>query len=168
MDETVLTTRQDETGRRNGAGSFSNTLQLPLISHCSASKEDLRDEHNAETLKISSPSFDNLDQTDHINVDSLSINLDQTNQALEGRCRKTYVVSSCHESPLKKRLTVGLPATFLNIIFLLMKRIMFPLLWTEARISWKNPMVLVDTQKTFSSQKRGLPGRPLMVTLKHS
>ncbi len=54
VDETVLTTRQDETGRRNGAGSFSNTLQLPLISHCSASKEDLRDEHNAETLKISS------------------------------------------------------------------------------------------------------------------
>ncbi len=108
VDETVLTTRQDETGRRNGAGSLSNTLQLPLISHCSASKEDLRDEHNAETLKISSPSFvDKLDQTDHINVDSLSINLDQTNQALEGRCRKTYVVSSCHESPLKEKTDSG-------------------------------------------------------------
>lgn len=108
VDETVLTTRQDETDHRNGAGSLSNTLQLPSISHCSASKEDLRDEHNAETLKISSPSFvDKLDQSDHINVDSLSINLDQTNQAREGRCRKTYVISSCHESPLKEKTDSG-------------------------------------------------------------
>ncbi len=110
VDETVLTKRQDEIDHQNGAGcrSLSNTLQLPLISHCSASKEDLRDEHNAETLKISSPSsVDKLDQTDHINVDSLSINLDQTNQALESRCRKTYVVSSCHDSPLKEKTDSG-------------------------------------------------------------
>ncbi|XP_016388916.1 shugoshin-like 2 isoform X1 [Sinocyclocheilus rhinocerous] len=110
VDETVLTKRQDETDLQNGAGcrSLSNTLQLPVVSHCSASKEDLRDEHNAETLEISSPSsVDELDQTDHINVDSLCINLDQTNQALEGRCRKTYVVSSCDESPLKEKTDSG-------------------------------------------------------------
>ncbi|KAF4109017.1 uncharacterized protein sgo2 [Onychostoma macrolepis] len=110
VNETVLTKRQDETDRQNGAGcrSLSNTLQLPVISHCSASKEDLRDEHNAETLEISSPSsVDKLDQTDHINVGSLSVNLDQTNQALEGRCRKTYFVSSCHESPIKEKTDSG-------------------------------------------------------------
>ncbi|XP_026127898.1 uncharacterized protein LOC113108791 [Carassius auratus] len=110
VDEKLLTKRQDETDLQNGAGctSLSNTLQLPVISHCSASKEDLRVEHNAETLEISSPSsVDKLDQTDHINVDFLSINLDQTNQALEGRCRKTYVVSSCDESPLKEKTDSG-------------------------------------------------------------
>ncbi|XP_059356052.1 uncharacterized protein sgo2 [Carassius carassius] len=110
VDEKLLTKRQDETDLQNGAGcrSLSNTLQLPVISHCSASKEDLRVEHIAETLEISSPSsVDKLDQTDHINVDSLSINLDQTNQALEGRCRKTYVVSSCDESPLKEKTDSG-------------------------------------------------------------
>ncbi|XP_026127586.1 uncharacterized protein LOC113108599 [Carassius auratus] len=110
VDEKLLTKRQDETDLQNGAGyrSLSNTLQLPVISHCSASKEDLRFEHNAETLEISFPSsVDKLDQTDHINVDSLSINLDQTNQALEGRCRKTYVVSSCDESPLKEKTDSG-------------------------------------------------------------
>ncbi|XP_016110304.1 shugoshin-like 2 [Sinocyclocheilus grahami] len=110
VDETVLTKRQDETDLQNGAGcrSLSNTLQLPVISHCSASKEDLGDEHNAETLEISSPSsVDELDQTDHINVDSLCINLDQTNEALEGRCRKTYVVSSCDESPLMEKTDSG-------------------------------------------------------------
>ncbi|XP_016403249.1 uncharacterized protein LOC107736318, partial [Sinocyclocheilus rhinocerous] len=110
MDENVLTGRQDMIDLQNGAGdrSLSNTLQLPVISHCSASEEDLRDECNAETFGISSPSsVDKLDQTNHTNMDSLSINLDQTNQALEGRCRKTYVVSSLHKSPIKKKTDSG-------------------------------------------------------------
>ncbi|XP_016302250.1 LOW QUALITY PROTEIN: shugoshin-like 2 [Sinocyclocheilus anshuiensis] len=110
MDENVLTGRQDMIDLQNGAGdrSLSNTLQLPVISHCSASEEDLRDECNAETLGISSPSsVDKLDQTNHTNMDSLTINLDQTKQALEGRCRKTYVVSSSHKSPIKKKTDSG-------------------------------------------------------------
>ncbi|XP_073701146.1 uncharacterized protein sgo2 [Garra rufa] len=110
VDETVLAERQDETDLQNGAGyrSLSNTSQLPVISHCSASEEDIRDAHNAETLEISFlSSVDKLDQTDHINMDSLSINLDQTNQALESRCRKTYFVSSSQKSPIKEKTDSG-------------------------------------------------------------
>ncbi|XP_043104080.1 uncharacterized protein sgo2 [Puntigrus tetrazona] len=107
VDETVLTKRQDETDLQNGAGcrSLSNTLQLPVMSYCSASKEDLTDTHDAETLGINSPaSADEFDQTDHVNA---HVNLDQINQALEGRCRKTYVVSSSHDSPLKEKTDSG-------------------------------------------------------------
>ncbi|KAK2905119.1 hypothetical protein Q8A67_006918 [Cirrhinus molitorella] len=113
LNETVLTEMQDETDLQNGPGSrsLSNTLLLPVISHCSASEEDLRDAHNAKTLEISFlSSVDKLNQTDHINMDSLSINLDQTNQALEGKCRKTYVVSSFHESPVKEKTDNGAPS----------------------------------------------------------
>ncbi|XP_059417767.1 shugoshin 2-like isoform X2 [Carassius carassius] len=110
MDENVLTGRQYMNDLQNGAGgsSLSNTLQLPVISHYSVSEEGFRDERNAETLGISSAtSVDKLDQDDHINMDSFSINLDQTNQALEGRCRKTYVVSSSHKSLIKEKTDSG-------------------------------------------------------------
>lgn len=105
MDKNVLTERQDVTDLQNGAGcrSLSNTIQLPGISHCS--EEDIRDEHNAETPEIRCPSsVDKLDQADHINMDALNIDLDQTNKAHESRCRKTYVISSSHES-LNKEMT---------------------------------------------------------------
>ncbi|CAM4604550.1 unnamed protein product [Leuciscus chuanchicus] len=105
MDKNVSTERQDVIDLQNGAGcrSLSNTLQLPGISHCS--EEDIRDEHNAETPEIRCPSsVDKLDQADHINIDALNIDLDQTNKAHESRCRKTYVISSSHES-LNKEMT---------------------------------------------------------------
>ncbi|KAL0184171.1 hypothetical protein M9458_019867, partial [Cirrhinus mrigala] len=35
------------------------------------------------------------------------INLDQTNQALEGRCRKTYFISSSYKSPIKENTDIG-------------------------------------------------------------
>ncbi|KAK7168956.1 hypothetical protein R3I93_005068 [Phoxinus phoxinus] len=105
MDKNVSTERRDVIDFQNGAGyrSLSNTLQLPGISHCS--EEDLRDEHNAETPEIRHPSsVDKLDQADHINMDPLNIVLDQTSKAHESRCRKTYVISSSHES-LNKEMT---------------------------------------------------------------
>ncbi|XP_026074059.1 uncharacterized protein LOC113053341 isoform X2 [Carassius auratus] len=110
MDENVLTGRQYMNDLQNGAGgsSLSNTLQLPVISHYSVSEEGFRDERNAVTLGISSvSSVDKLDQVDHINTDSFSINLDETNQALEDRCRKTYVVSSSHKSLIKEKTDSG-------------------------------------------------------------
>ncbi|RXN18112.1 shugoshin-like 2 [Labeo rohita] len=110
LDETVLTEMQDETDLQDGAGykSLSNTSQLPVSSHSSASEEDLRDAHNAETLEISFlSSVDKFDQTDHVNMDSLSINLDRTNKTLEDRCRKTYVISSSHKSPIKENTDSG-------------------------------------------------------------
>ncbi|XP_039511247.1 uncharacterized protein si:dkey-57a22.11 isoform X2 [Pimephales promelas] len=99
MDKNVSTEKQDVIDLQNGAGyrSLSNTLQLTRISHCS--EVDLRDEHNAETPEIRCPSsVDKLDQADHMNMDALNIDLDQTNKAHESRCRKTYVISSSHES----------------------------------------------------------------------
>ncbi|XP_077072888.1 uncharacterized protein sgo2 isoform X2 [Siphateles boraxobius] len=105
MDKNVSTERQDVIGLQNGAGyrSLSNTLQLPGISHCS--EEDVRDEHNAETPEIRSPSsVDKLDQADHINMDALNIDLNQTNKGHDSRSRKTYVISSSHES-LNKEMT---------------------------------------------------------------
>ncbi|XP_042619495.1 uncharacterized protein LOC109087995 isoform X2 [Cyprinus carpio] len=110
MDENVLTGRQDMNDLQNGAGgrSLFNTLQLPVISHCSPSEVGFGDECSAETLGISSASsVDKLDQADQINMDSISINLDQTNQDLEGRCRKTYVVSSSYKSPIKEKTDSG-------------------------------------------------------------
>lgn len=104
MDKNVSTERQDVIDLQNGAGyrPLSNTLQLPGISHCS---EELGDEHNAGTPEIHCPSsVDKLDQADHINMDALNIDLDQTNKAHESRCRKTYVISSSHES-LNKEMT---------------------------------------------------------------
>lgn len=101
MDKNVSTERQDVIDLQNGAGCRS--LQLPGISHCS--EEDIRDEHNAETPEIRCPSsVDKLDQAGHINMDALNIDLDQNNKAHESRCRKTYVISSSHES-LNKEMT---------------------------------------------------------------
>ncbi|XP_056107823.1 uncharacterized protein sgo2 [Rhinichthys klamathensis goyatoka] len=108
MDKNVSTERQDVIDLQNGAGyrSLSNTLQLPRKSHCS--EEDLRDEHNAETPEMRCPSsVDKLDQADHINMDALNIDLDQTNKAHESRCRKTYVISSSHESLNKEMTDLG-------------------------------------------------------------
>lgn len=108
MQENVSTEKQDVIDLQNGAGyrSLSNTLQLPGISHCS--EEDLRDEHDAATSEICCPSsVDKIDQAGHINMDSLNIDLDQTNQAYESRCRKTYVISSSHKSPSKEMTDSG-------------------------------------------------------------
>lgn len=99
MQENVLTEKQDVIDLQNGAGyrSLSNTLQLPGISH--RSEEDLRDEHDGATSEIHCPSsVDEIDQADHVNMDALNIHLDQTNQAYDSRCRKTYVISSSHKS----------------------------------------------------------------------
>lgn len=105
IDENVSTEGQEVIDLQNGAGyrSLSNALQLPGISHCS--EEELGDEHNAKTPEIRcSSSVDKIDQTDHINMDALNTDLDQTNQAHESRCRKTYVISSSHKS-LSKEMT---------------------------------------------------------------
>ncbi|XP_051566846.1 uncharacterized protein LOC127448401 isoform X2 [Myxocyprinus asiaticus] len=117
----LATERQDVIDLQNGGecSSSSHTLQLTGMSHCSASEEDLRNEHHAKTHKrntdisASTPSsIDKADQANHINMDDLCMNLDETDQGHESRCRKTSIISSCHNSPGKQSSGSGASSCF--------------------------------------------------------
>ncbi|XP_051998980.1 shugoshin 2 [Xyrauchen texanus] len=105
------TEKQDVTDIENGVEyrSLSHTLQLTRKTHCSVSEEDFKYEHHAKTHKAnldisaSTPStVDKADQANHINMDDLCMNMDQTNHGHESMCRKTYIISSSHNSPGKQ------------------------------------------------------------------
>ncbi|XP_051565324.1 shugoshin 2 isoform X2 [Myxocyprinus asiaticus] len=105
------TEKQDVTDLENGeeCRSLSHTLQLTRISHCSVSKEDFRNEHHAKTHKTNidisasaSSTFDKADKANHINMDDLCMYMDQTNHGHESMCRKTFMISSSHNSPGKQ------------------------------------------------------------------
>ncbi|XP_052004305.1 uncharacterized protein LOC127658796 [Xyrauchen texanus] len=117
----LATERQDvvDLQNRGECSYFSNTLQLTGMSHCSASEEDLRNKHNSKTHKrnidmsASTPSsVEKADQANHINMDDLCMYLDQTDQGHDRRCRRTSIISSCHNSPGKQSSGSGASSCF--------------------------------------------------------
>ncbi|KAA0715842.1 Shugoshin 2 [Triplophysa tibetana] len=68
------------------------TYEQTAESHCSALEDDFRSELNA---KIPKTNIDKADHSDHINMNTLLLNTNQTNQSLDSKSRKTYVISSC-------------------------------------------------------------------------
>ncbi|KAI7808537.1 uncharacterized protein sgo2 [Triplophysa rosa] len=61
-------------------------------SHCSALEDDFRSELNAKNPKTN---IDKADHSDHMNMNTLRLNPNQTNQGLDSKSGKTYVISSC-------------------------------------------------------------------------
>lgn len=68
------------------------TSEQTAESHCSALEDDFRSELNAKNPKTN---IDKADHSDHMNMNTLLFNPNQTIQGLDSKSRKTYLISSC-------------------------------------------------------------------------